>query len=121
KPSDSQIDHPLPTANRQVAEIALVTTVERFRPRAALRTLGAGRFAADGEVHDLVAQLYLLDNEPSARRQQQLRIHRPPYGWPGGLPGRSVLPGQSGAMQVAQTNLDILVGSHPSLRSTSFG
>jgi len=33
-------------------------------------------------MHDLVPQLYLLDNEPSARRQQQLWIHVHPMGGP---------------------------------------
>ena len=46
------------------------------------------RFATDGEVHDLVTQPYLLDNEPGARRQQQLWIHGPPCGWPSDPPGR---------------------------------
>jgi hypothetical protein len=56
---------------------------------------------------DLVAQLHVLDNEPSARRRQQLWIQRPPCGWPSDPPGRRVLPGQFRVTQVAPPNLDI--------------
>jgi hypothetical protein len=55
------------------------------------------------------AQLYLLNNEPGARWQQQLRIHGPPVWWPSDPPGRNVLPGQTGSTQPTQPNLDILV------------
>jgi hypothetical protein len=47
--------------------------VEGFRPEATVRAVRARRLAADGEVDDLAAQLYLLDNEPGAKRQQHLR------------------------------------------------
>jgi hypothetical protein len=56
-------------------------------------------------VHDLVAQPYLLDNEPGAQRQQHLWIHCPPCGWPSDPPGRSVLPGQSGAVLLVSAHL----------------
>jgi len=58
------------------------------------------------DMHDLIAQLYVLDNEPFARRQQQLWIH--PSGWPGDPPSRRVLPGQFRAMQPAPPDLDML-------------
>jgi hypothetical protein len=58
------------------------------------------RCAADGEADNLVAQAYLLDNEPCTRRQRQLRIHRPPFGWPGDVPGRRGLPERSRVMQL---------------------
>ena len=74
KPPDPQIDNSPPTGDRQIAKITLVTAVERFRPGAAMRAVCAGRFTADREVHDLVPQPYLLDNEPGAWRQQQLWI-----------------------------------------------
>jgi hypothetical protein len=48
----------------------------------------------------LDAELYLLDNEPSAWRQQQLWIHRPPFGWPSDPPGRGGLPEASRAVQL---------------------
>src|ERR1700694_2641193 len=58
-------------------------------------------------MHDLVAELYLLDHEPGARRQQHLRIHRPPLGWPDDPSGRRGLPEYSGVVQLARANLDI--------------
>jgi len=72
KPTDPQIDNRPPTGNRQIPKIPLVTAVERFRPGAAYRAVCTRRSAADRQVHDFVAQLYLLDNEPGAQRQQQL-------------------------------------------------
>src|SRR5438105_11989488 len=39
----------------------------------------------------LAIELYLLENEPGAGWQQLLRTHRPPFGWPGGPPGRNGL------------------------------
>jgi len=72
KPADLEIDDRLPTRNWNIAQTALVTAVERFRPSAAMGTVCANCFAADRDMHDLIAQLYLLDNEPFARRQQQL-------------------------------------------------
>lgn len=107
KPADQQIDDCLPTCDWEIAQIALVTTVERFRPGTAIWAMCARGFAANGDVDDFITQLYLLDNEPSAGRQQQLWIHSPPCGWPSDPPGRSVLPGQSGATQPAPKNLDI--------------
>ena len=58
-------------------------------------------------MHDLIAKLDVLDNEPGARRQQQLRIHRP--GWPSGPPGRKGLPEASGLLQLGLPNLDIAI------------
>src|SRR5438270_577691 len=100
------VDNRLPTGDRQIAEVTLVAAVEGFRPEAIVRAVRARRLAADGEVDDLAAQLYLLDNEPGARRQQHLRIHRPPLGWPGDPPGRRGLPEYSGVVQFAPANLD---------------
>src|SRR6266849_974877 len=65
------------------------------------------RFTTDREVNDAVAQLYLLDHEPGARRQQHLRIHRPTLGWPGDRPSRRGLPEYSGVVQLERANLDI--------------
>jgi hypothetical protein len=62
-------------ASWHFAKVALVTAVERFRPSAAMGTVCANCTAPDRHMHDLVTQLYLLDNEPFARRQQQLWIH----------------------------------------------
>ena len=109
KAADPQVDHGLPARDRKIGEVALIAAVERFRPSAAFRAACAYRFAADGNMDNFVPQLHSLDNEPSARRQYQLRIHRPPFGWPGDPPGRSVLPGQPGATQVARQDLDILI------------
>jgi hypothetical protein len=128
KPSNLQIDDCLATCDWQIAEIPFVAAVERFRPGAADRAACAWRFTADRKMHDLAAQLYLLDNEPSARRQQHLWIHRPPFGWPSDAPGRSGLPEQTGAAQVHSANLDItfaranwtkLRSSQPSSRTRS--
>jgi len=46
------------------------------------------------QVHHLATELYVLEDEPGAGRQQLLRTHRPPFGWPGDPPGRRGLPGQ---------------------------
>jgi hypothetical protein len=107
KPADSQIDDRRSTRGRNIAMIALVTAVERLRPRAAMGTACASRFTADRDMHDVIAQLYLLDNEPFARRQQQLWFYGPPYGWPSDPPGRRGLPEESGLLQLAGRNLDI--------------
>jgi len=69
KAANPQIDDRLPTGDRQITEIALVTAVERFRPGTAIPAISAGGFTADHDVDNLVAQLYLLDNEPFALRQ----------------------------------------------------
>src|SRR5690242_1931394 len=50
-------------------------------------------------MHLLTAELYLLENEPGASRQQLLRTHRPPFGWPSELLGRVGLPEAGPAMQ----------------------
>src|SRR5205823_4661040 len=42
-----------------------------------------------------------------ARRQQHLRIHRPPLGWPDDPSGRRGLPEYSDVVQLARANLDI--------------
>ena len=39
-------------------------------------------------MHHFAAELYLLENEPGAGRQQLLRTHRPPFGWPSESLGR---------------------------------
>lgn len=70
KSTDPQIDDRPSTGNWQIAQIPLVATVERFRPPAAIRAVRAFRFTPNGQVNDLVAQLYLLENERSAWRQQ---------------------------------------------------
>jgi hypothetical protein len=87
-------DRRLPAEQRLVSplDFALVTVVERFRPGVAIWTACAGNFARNGDVHDLVTRLYLLDSEPCARRQWQLWIHRTPGRWPSNPPGWSVLP-----------------------------
>ncbi len=92
KAADPQIDNSLPTSDREIAKMTLVVTVECFRPSATAWAVCACRLTSDGDVDDLATQLYLLDNEPSARRQQHLRIHRPPLGWPSDPPGRRGLP-----------------------------
>ena len=60
-------------------------------------------------MHHLTAELYVLENEPGAGRQQLLRTHRPPFGWPGDPPGRGGLPEtgddlQGGCQDLAQNN-----------------
>ena len=70
KSTDPHIDNRPPTGNRQIAKIPLVATVDRFRPDAAVRAVCACCFTANRQVNDLVAELYLLDNEPGARRQE---------------------------------------------------
>jgi hypothetical protein len=57
-------------------------------------------------MHDLVAQLHLLDEEPGAGRQQQLWIHGPPCGWPSDPPGRGGLPEENRVAQLGLPNLD---------------
>src|SRR5207302_6098993 len=108
KPADPQIDNRSPTGNGHIAKVPLVTAVERFRPGATYRAVCTRRFAANGDVHDLITQLYLLDNEPCARRQQQLWIHCPPCRWPSDPPGRRGLPEESGLLQLALPYLDML-------------
>jgi hypothetical protein len=58
-------------------------------------------------VHDLATELQLLENEPRAQRQQHLRTHRPPFGWPGDPPGRSGLPERIASAKLVPENLDI--------------
>ena len=57
----------------EIRDAALVASVERFGPDSAVRTRGARRRNADEQVQLFAAQLYLLDNEPGASRQQFLR------------------------------------------------
>src|SRR5262249_50840289 len=59
----------------------------------------ARRRPVNEQVHHVTAKLYLLDNEPGASRQQLLRTHCPPFGWPSKLPGRVGLPEASPAVQ----------------------
>jgi hypothetical protein len=87
--------------------VTLVAAVDCFRPDATVRAVRACRVTTDGEVDDLAAQLYLLDHEPGTRRQQHLRIHRPPLGWPDDPSGRRGLPEYSSMVQLARANLDI--------------
>ena len=51
------------------------------------------------QVHHASTELYLLDNEPGAGRQQLLRTHRPPLGWLSESLGRLGLPEASRAVQ----------------------
>jgi hypothetical protein len=67
--ADRHIYDCLPTGDRQVAEVTLITAVERIRPGATVRALRAPRCTAHGEMHDLVGQANLLENEPGTSRQ----------------------------------------------------
>ena len=57
------------------------------------------RGPAHEQMHLVAAKLYVLENEPGASRQQLLRTHRPPFRWPGELPGRVRLPEASRTVQ----------------------
>lgn len=85
--------------------------MDGVRPACARWAARARGDAADDEMHDFAAELYLLENEPGAWWQQQhLRTHRPLSGWPSDLPGRCGLPERLRFAQLEARNLDVLVG-----------
>ena len=102
EPSNLQVDDRPATGDGQVAETACVTAMNRVGVGPTPWTTRARHVAPDRQMHDLTAQCRLLENEPGTR-QQHLRTHRPPSGWPSELPGRRVLPAQSGQVQPALT------------------
>jgi len=109
KTAHVQMDNDLPIGYWQVRDAACVAAVECFRPDATGRTGCACGRRADEQMHHLTAELYVLENEPGAGRQQLLRTHRPPFGWPGDPPGRGGLPEtgddlQGGCQDLAQNN-----------------
>src|SRR5262249_19869253 len=86
KAADLQMDDGLPVCNWQVGNAPDVATVKRFRPACTGWTGRTRGGELDKQVHHFTTQLYVLEYEPGADRQQLLRVHT--WGGPVDAPGR---------------------------------